>query len=129
MVHGGGNIETAVRVALAASNAAHGLTRDRFLLYFDLIHRALSDDARKAFQMLPQGRQFFSDSLQQSFEQGKAHGKAQGRAVDVIAVLEARGLAITEAQRQRILATTDMETLDRWLRCAATAVSSDALFE
>ncbi len=121
MVHGGGHVETAVEVALAAASAAHGLDRDRFLLYFGLIYAALSEAARKAFQMLPQGAQFFDESQKQSFNRGKSSA--------VLAFLEARGLPVSDAQRERILATTDLETLDRWIRRAATVPSAEALFE
>ena len=121
MVHGGGRVETAVEVALAATTAVHELDRDRFLLYFGLIRAALSEAARKAFQMLPQGAQFFDESLQQSFNRGKSAA--------VLAFLEARGLQISDAQRERILGTTDIETLDRWIRRAAMISSVDALFE
>jgi hypothetical protein len=124
MVHGGGRVETAVEIALAASTAAQGLDRDRFLLYFGLIRAALSEAARKVFEMHPQGAQFFDESLQQSYERGRA----QGRAADVVAFLEARGLAISDGQRERILKTADLETLDRWVRRAATIVSTDDLF-
>jgi hypothetical protein len=90
-----------------------------------VIRAALSEAARKAFQMLPDGTHFFDESQQQSFDQGRA----AGRATAVIAVLEARGLAVSDAQRERILETTELETLDRWIRRAATVTSTDALFE
>jgi hypothetical protein len=125
MVRGGGHVETAVEVALAASTAAHELDRDRFLLYFGLIDAALGEAARKVFEMHPQGAQFFSESLQQSFNRGRATSTSAA----VLAVLEARGLAISDAQRERIAATTDLETLDRWVRRAATVSSTDELFE
>jgi hypothetical protein len=125
MAHGGGSVETAVGVALAAATAAHELGRDRFLLYFGLIRAALSEAARKAFQMLPQGAQFFDESQQQSFERGRATEKAAA----VLDVLEARGLAVTAAQRERILGTKELETLTHWVRRAATVGSADALFE
>jgi len=125
MVHGGGQVDTAVEVALAAATAAHELGHDRFLLYFGLIRAALSEAAGKAFQMLPQGVRFYDESLQQSFDRGRAAEKA----ADVLEFLEARGLAVSEAQRERILATSDLELLARWVRRAATVTSSDALFE
>lgn len=125
MAHGGGSVETAVEVALAAATAAHELGRDRFLLYFGLIRAALSEAARKAFQMLPQGAQFFDESQRQSFNKGRAASTSAA----VLAVLEARGLAVSDAQRERITATNDLETLDRWVRRAATVSSTDALFE
>lgn len=128
MVHGGGHVETAVEVALAAASAAHGLGRDRFLLYFGLIRAALSEAARKAFQMLPQGAQFFDESQQKSFEKGQAAGRAAEKAADVLDVLETRGLVATAEQRERIIACADFDTLKLWLRRAVTVTAIDALF-
>lgn len=112
-------------MALAAATAAQELGRDRFLLYFGLIRAALSEAARKAFQMLPQGAQFFDESQQQSFDRGRAAEKAAA----VLEVLEARGLSVSAAQRERILGTKDLEILTRWVRRAVTVASADSLFE
>jgi hypothetical protein len=71
--------------------------------------------------MLPHGAQFFDASQKQSFNRGRSSA--------VLAFLEARGLAVSDSQRERILATTDLETLDRWLRRVATITSVEALFE
>jgi hypothetical protein len=80
---------------------------------------------RKAFQMLPQGYQFQSETIRNSIEKGRAAEKA----ADVLEVLDARGLAVTSEQRDRVLACTDIETLKRWLRAAATVASASELFE
>jgi hypothetical protein len=54
--------------------------RDRFVLYSDLIDAALSEAARKAFRMIPQGYQFQSESFRKN--------TAATKAADVLAVLE-----------------------------------------
>jgi hypothetical protein len=125
MAHGAGSVETAVEIALAGSAVALELGRDRFLLYFGLIHAALSEAARKAFEMHPQGVRFFDESQKQSFDRGRATEKAAA----VLDVLDARSLAVTDAQRERILGCKDLETLTRWHRRAVTVSSTDALFE
>jgi flagellar biosynthesis/type III secretory pathway protein FliH len=61
--------------------------------------------------------------------EGIAKGKAEGIAKGIIAVLEARGLTMTDAQRERVLGSTDLNQLDRWLRRAATVSDPAALFE
>ena len=129
MVHGGGHVETAVKVALTALTAVHDLDRDRFLLYFSLIRAALSEAGRKAFSMHPQGVQFFDESLQQSFNRGRIEGQATEKASAVLDVLDTRSLAITDAQRERIVSCSDLETLTRWVRRAVTVASVDELFE
>ena len=133
VVHGASNVDIAVKVALAAAGAAQALDRDHFLLYFGLISAALSAAGRKAFQMDSQGQRFFDESQRQSFAQGEATGEARGRAAekaaDVLDVLDARGLDITDAQRQRVLGCSDLQTLARWHRRAVTVSTTDALFE
>lgn len=125
MAHGHDDVETAVKVALAATAGLRSVPEDRVVLYSDLIEAALSEAARKAFFMLPEGYEFQSKTVRESFLKGRASEKA----ADVIAFLEARGLEVSEAQRQRILETSDLETLSRWVRRAATVTSVDALFE
>jgi hypothetical protein len=69
--------------------------------------------------------QFFDDEMQQSFEKGMDAGTA----ADVLEILEARGLAVSGAARERMLGCTDLAALSRWIRLAATVGSIDALFE
>lgn len=74
--------------------------------------------------MLPAGYEFQDEGLRKAMAEGKAEGKAEG----VLAVLQARGLSVSAQQRERILASTDLDELDRWLRLAATATAVDTLF-
>jgi predicted transposase YdaD len=59
---------------------------------------------------------------------GRAEGEAKGKAQAILAVLEARGLAITDAQRAAVVGCTDVEQLERWVRQAATVKTAEALF-
>jgi Uma2 family endonuclease len=52
-------------------------------------------------------------------DEGKAEAKAEG----ILAVLEARGVAVGEDDRKQILSCRDLQALERWLRRAATAAS------
>ncbi|MFY9822313.1 MAG: hypothetical protein WAM82_13100 [Thermoanaerobaculia bacterium] len=56
--------------------------------------------------------------------QGEVRGKAQGKAEAILSVLETRGIAVTEAQREEILRCGDLDRLDRWLRRATLASSA-----
>jgi predicted transposase YdaD len=60
--------------------------------------------------------------------EGEAKGRAEGKAQAILAVLEARGLAITDAQRAAVVGCTDVEQLERWVRQAATVKTAEALF-
>lgn len=129
MAHGRGEPQTAVAIALAAAAAVEQLSEEQQVLYSAFIETALGDAARKAFEMHPQGEKFLSDSQRHSFEKGRAEGRAAEKAADVLAVLEARGFAVTDAQRERIIGCSDLDTLTRWLRQAVTIASADKLFE
>ena len=60
---------------------------------------------------------------------GREEGEVRGRADSVLAVLEARGIPLTDDVRARILANSDPETLMRWLRRAGTASSLDEVLD
>ena len=66
--------------------------------------------------------------LSEGKAEGKAEGEVAGKIAAILSVLEARGLAISEEQKQRVHACTEIEVLDRWIRRAATASSADELF-
>jgi hypothetical protein len=125
MAHGKGDTERAVAIALAAAGALELVSEEQRVLYLALIESALGDAARKAFEMHPQAEKLMSSSQRGSFERGRTSEKA----TDVIEVLDARGLAVTAAQREQILGCTDLETLKRWHRKAVTVNATDALFE
>lgn len=50
---------------------------------------------------------------------------ARGRAEALLVLLSARGLAVSDDARARVLACADLATLDAWVRKAATASSLD----
>jgi len=60
--------------------------------------------------------------------EGKALGISEGEAEALCAVLTARGLALTDADRERIGGCRDLAVLHRWLVRAATATSLEGVF-
>ncbi len=142
--HGKGDVDTAVQIALAASEALKGMSdKDQRVLYSGLIEKALSRAAAEIFNMLPQTKEFFSESQRHSYDrgidQGRAEGRDQGRAEGrdqgrvegeskaLLKILTQRGLAIAEAQHRRIVSCADVATLDRWLDRALAVTSVDEL--
>lgn len=57
----------------------------------------------------------------------EARGRTEGVAASLLEVLEARGLSVSAAQRQEILGCHDLERLNRWLRHAIRASSTEEL--
>ncbi|MFO0607501.1 MAG: hypothetical protein U0324_30325 [Polyangiales bacterium] len=60
-------------------------------------------------------------------EEGKAEGVAEGKADALLQLLTARGVAVDDEARARILACRDLPTLDRWFLRAVTATSTAAV--
>jgi hypothetical protein len=134
MAHGHAPAEQVLPVALAALAAAAGYTDERALLSSDLVMAALSHAARIALEelMRTEGYQYQSDFARHhqalGRAEGEAKGEAKGEARAVITVLEARGLVVTDDDRERILAATDLAQLDRWLRRAVAISTTEELF-
>lgn len=62
------------------------------------------------------------------FRRGVQQGEARGKATSVLSILAARGLAIPDEVRNRILSCDNVATLDAWLTRALTTSSADSLF-
>jgi len=133
MAHGQGDVQIAVNIAQVAAAAAADLASDKQALYLDLIEAALGEAARKAFEMLPETYQFQGPSYlrgrSEGHAEGHAEGEAKGEAKAVLAVLEARGIAVTDQQRQQILECNELERLNTWVRKAVTLTDVNELFE
>lgn len=67
--------------------------------------------------------------ISEGLERGRAEGARERACAAVLEVLMARGLPISATQQARVEACTDLDTLSRWLRAAATAEVADAIFE
>ncbi len=129
-------------IAAAVLPALRGLDDDRVRLYHDLVYNSLNAAARRALEtMMIKGYEYQSDFAKKYVAQGRAEGLTQGRAEGltegraeeaaraVLTVLRARGLAVPDAVRERILSQKDPERLERWLEKAAVAASAAQALE
>jgi hypothetical protein len=74
--------------------------------------------------------QEFIMAMIKSWEEGKAEARAEAQARDVLTVLRVRGIAVSDAIRERILAQKDTERLERWLeRAVVVSAANDVLDE
>jgi hypothetical protein len=80
---------------------------------------SLNEAARTKLEAMMKGGYEFQSEFARSYV---AKGKIEAKANDVLAFLEARGLEIPAEVRERVLASTDLAELDRWIR-RATVVS------
>ena len=98
-------------------------------MYGDLVLSSLNGAARRTLEaMMKSGYEFQSDFARsyvaKGMEKGREQGLLEAKAHDVLAFLEARGLEVPAEVRERVLASTDLAELDRWIRRAASV--SDA---
>ncbi|MGK4008310.1 hypothetical protein WMF31_37200 [Sorangium sp. So ce1036] len=127
MAHGQGEAAEAIGVAFLA--AAAGLDEERRAVYGDLVLSSLNAAARRTLEaMMKAGYEFQSEfarsyvakGMEKGMAKGRQAGLLEGKAQAVLAVLEARGLEVPPEVRKRVLASTDLAELDRWIRRAAS---------
>jgi hypothetical protein len=125
------NEPSGLEVALAALGALQTLDAERRRIYYDLVLGSLNEETRKALerelQMQPHKYEYKSEFARTYYAQGRAEGEAAGEVKALLAVLAARGLEIDPATRDRIVACTDPEKLERWIVRAVTASSVQEL--
>jgi hypothetical protein len=120
--------------ALAA--ALQALGSKKAILYYDIVLAGLPEAPRtrwEAFMTTTLDSEYRSELLReveargkaQGEAQGEARGEARGEAKAVLTVLDARGVAVPDDVREQILACTDLDQLDTWLRRAGTATTAD----
>ena len=74
-------------------------------------------------------RKYVAQGREEGLQQGLQEGRYEGERAALFEVLDARGLEVDDATRQRILACSEQEQLNLWLRRAVTAKSVRELFE
>jgi hypothetical protein len=62
------------------------------------------------------------------FQEGVKKGEAKSKAEDIRELLAAYGLAVSDAECQKILGETDLPTLERWFKCAIGAKAAAEIF-
>ena len=66
---------------------------------------------------------------QKGLDEGVEKGVERGLAQSILTVLSARGLTLSDAEREKVLACSDPKKLQRWLRRSVTARTVAAVFK
>jgi hypothetical protein len=122
-----------IGVALAALEK---LEDERAKAYFDLLkyyrNKALERALLEAF-MATGEQKYLSDFARKYYGEGEAKGMAEGEAKGlreaVVTVAAARGIALSDEDRGRIAACSDLAALEAWLTRAAHADTARDVFE
>ena len=67
-------------------------------------------------------------AVQEWLAEGEARGEARGKADGLLLLLRARGVAVDDVARARVLDCRDLAVLDRWFLRAVHATSVAAVF-
>jgi hypothetical protein len=115
MAHG--ETEQGRRIAGALLPAIAGLDEERSRFYFDLLLESVNEATRKALEARMKGYEYRSDFAKKYVAQGRAEGEARA----LLAALRVRGIPVPDAARERILAESNPERLERWVERAIVA--------
>ncbi len=141
MAHG--ETDQGATIAAAVLPAIQALDDDRARFYYDLVYNSLNEATRRTLETIMKGYEYQSDFAKKYVAQGRdegrtlgrdeglslgraegeARGRAEGEARALLIALQARGFAVPDAVRDRILAQKDQDCLERWLKKAIVASS------
>jgi hypothetical protein len=124
-----GDTDQGATIAAAVLPAIRDLDDERTRFYYDLVYNSLNEAARRALEAMMKGYEYQTDFAKKYVAQGRAEGHAEGEARALLTVLGARGFAVPDAARERILAERDLTRLERWLEKAAVAASVSAVLD
>jgi hypothetical protein len=123
MSHGESGQGATIAAAVLPAIRELGGGRDKF--YYDLVYNSLNEAARLALEAKMKGYEYQSDFAKKYV----AEGEAKEAARSLLAVLRARGIAVPDAVRERILTQKRPEQLRRWLDKAVVADSLAVIFD
>ena len=132
MAHGGDPDRSGVLDVLV--EALSLVETQHAVLYAELVFAALPQAARRHLEALmsTQTYEYVSEYAQKFIARGEARGEARGRAEGqaraVLAVLDARGIEVSDDVRAQIRRCRDLDQLDVLVRRAATVEAADDLF-
>lgn len=128
-----GKTELGEPIVTALLPVIRDLDDDRTRLYYDLIYNSVNEAARRTLEAMMKNYEYQSPFAKKYVAEGRIEGRVEGRTEEaanaVLTVLQARGIAVPDADRERILAQRDLERLERWLRKAAVAPSVTAVID
>jgi hypothetical protein len=127
MAHG--DTDQGASIAAAVLKAIRGLDDDRTRLYVDLVYNSLNEAARRTLEGMMKGYEYQSDFAKKYVAQGHVEGRVEEAVRNLLTVFRARGFAVSDAIRERILAQKDPERLERWLEKAVVAPSVAAVLD
>ncbi|MGH3280087.1 MAG: hypothetical protein ACRDNW_13250 [Trebonia sp.] len=76
----------------------------------------------------PFAKEHFGRGRKEGRKEGRTEGRTESKAEDIIDILEARGLDVSEAERERIIGCADLRRLKKWVKRSVTVDKTSDLF-
>lgn len=106
-------------------------------LYADVVNAALPEAARRYLEELMAtqtyeyqssfARKYYTQGRDEGRVEGRDEGRVEGEAKTVLAMLEARGIEVTDDVRAQLAERLEVDDVDVWVRRAMTATSAEDL--
>jgi hypothetical protein len=92
-----------------------------------------SDAARRRLETMMTTMEWKSDFIEGFVQEGLQEGLQQGavtaKAQDVLKIIDARAIDVTDEQRDQVSSCTDIAQLDQWFDSALTAQTATDIFK
>ncbi|MEZ4447944.1 MAG: hypothetical protein R3B09_00605 [Nannocystaceae bacterium] len=126
-----GDEEGAGAIAFAALAASRDLDNDHSIFYVDLVLHHLGPAARALLEelMATANYEFQSDFARRYYTEGKSEGILAGEALLLLRLLERKGIALSDDDRERVLRCTECAQLEAWADRLLTATGRDDIFD
>jgi hypothetical protein len=108
--------------------ASPGVTDADRLRMITIMLRLADDAARQRLEAMMKTSEYEKTFIERIHDEGIAEGKAEGKAEAVLRLLDARGVALSPEQRQRVTSSTDPAQQDLWFDRAITASTAAEVF-
>lgn len=120
--------EDGARHVLAAIGNTGADDSDRNRLTAIILNLA-SDAARQTLEALMKTTEWTTHPFIESFKkEGIEEGLVEAKAEDVLKIIDARGIATTREQREKVTSSRDLAQLDTWFDRALTAKAAADIF-
>ena len=101
-----------------------GLDEERARFYGDLVYNSLNEAARRALEaQMVKGYQYQSEFAKKYYGQGHDDGRAEEAGRNLLTVLRGRGITVSDAARERIVAEKDLARLEQWIEKAVVVTT------
>jgi hypothetical protein len=118
------NEDRSVRTFLQAVRGTGASAADRKRLATIMLNLA-SDAARRRLETMMTTMEWKSDFIESYVQQGEVKARAE----DVIKIIDARGIDVTDQQRHEVTSCADIAQLDEWFDRALVATSAADVFK